>query len=111
MEKNSAAKLSAFSFLSKTRFFLTDNSPTLLPQMPKEQILYFLKQAYIKSKSITIQTTDRNDLSICHEYTGKLIVSPEDHAKIILSTLDKKTMSIINPNEIRYVRLAHNTAR
>lgn len=51
MGKNSAAKLSAFSFLSN---FLTDNSPTVLPQMPTEQIIYFLNQAYIKSTSITI---------------------------------------------------------
>lgn len=108
MGKNSAAKLSAFSFLSN---FLTDNSPTVLPQMPTEQIIYFLNQAYIKSTSITIQTTDRMDSSVCHEYTGKLITSPEDQSKIVLSTLDKKTMSIIKPNEIRYVRLTHHTGR
>lgn len=108
MGKNSAAKLSAFSFLSN---FLTDNSPTALPQMPQEQIFYFLNQAYIKSKSITIQTTDRNDSSVCYEYTGKLINSPENPTKIILSTLDKKTISIIKPNEIRYVQLTHQTVR
>lgn len=107
MEKNTAATLSAFNFLHKTKLFLTDvASPTLLPQMPTEQILYFLEQAFSKSKPLIIQTTDRNNTSAFHEYTGKLMISPKDNGKIILSSLDKKTISMIKIDEIRYIQLA-----
>ncbi|MBM6613642.1 hypothetical protein JTF06_01890 [Desemzia sp. RIT804] len=112
MEKNSAVKLSAFSFLHKTKLFLTDAAaPTLLPQMPIEQILYYLEQAYLKSKPIIIQTTDRKNASAFHEYTGKLMTSPKDNGKIILSSLDKKTISMIKIDEIRYIQLTTQTLK
>lgn len=112
MEKNSAVTLSAFSFLHKTKLFLTDiASPTLLPQMPNDQILYFLKQAYLKPKPIIIQTTDRNNSSAFHEYTGKLMTSPKDNGKIILSSLDKKTISMIKMDEIRYIQLTKHFSK
>lgn len=106
MEKNSAVTISAFNLLHKTKLFLTDAaSPTLLPQMPTKQIFYFLEQAYSKSKPIIIQITDRNDSSTFYEYTGKLLNSPKDNGKIVLSSLDKKTTSIIKIDEIRYIQL------
>lgn len=112
MEKNSAVTLSAFSLLQKTKLFLTDAaSPTLLPQMPMEQILYFLEQAHLKSKPIIIQTTDRSNSFAFHEYTGKLMISPKDNEKIILSSLDKKTISMIKKDEIRYIQLTKRTAK
>lgn len=110
MEKNSALKLTAFSFLQKTKLFLTDaESTTLLPQMPKEQILFFLKQAHKKAQPITIQTIDRDDSTGFHEFSGKIMVAPEDNDKIVLSGLNKQTYSVIQREEIRYIQLTKPT--
>lgn len=110
MEKNSALKSSAFSLLQKTKLFIMDTeTPTLLPQMPIEQILYFLRQAHIKSKVVTIQTIDREDSTGFHEFTGKILVAPEENEKIILSSLNKQTYSVIQRNEVRYIQLTNTT--
>lgn len=95
-----------FSFLQK-KFFLFNaaNEIAVLPQMPKEQITYFLNQAFTKKRKITLQLNQLDDDSHFSEVTGYIRFTPAKRPQIILENSLNRMTYLILPKDIRHIRL------
>lgn len=108
MKKNTLEEqVHPFSFLQK-KFFLTDAASELeiLTQMPKEQITFFLNQAFTKKKKIIVQLNHLAESSFSAEVTGYIRYAPFKKPQIILENTITHMTYLINPNNIRHIRLS-----
>ncbi|GAA0352291.1 hypothetical protein GCM10008932_01600 [Alkalibacterium iburiense] len=104
MSKFSSEKAIIVDYLKRGYGTLMAPLSKVQPQMPKEQLVYFLKQAVSKKASITVQvnpTTHQNSIS---EFTGIPYFSPTS-TQVIIKTGDNRTTYLLNARDIRHIRL------
>jgi hypothetical protein len=77
----------------------------VFPQMPAEQIQYFVKQAARDEQPVTIQLHEFVNTHNISEVSGTITLSPHS-SHIILKPADEHTIHLIQPNSIRHVRLS-----
>lgn len=107
MKKNTLEEqVHPFTFLQK-KFFLfnTTNELALLPQMPEEQLTYFLNQAFTKKRKIILQLNQLDHLSEVTEVTGYIRSTPSKRPQIILENPLNRMTYLVLPSDIRHVRL------
>ncbi|WP_035053327.1 COMM domain-containing protein [Carnobacterium pleistocenium] len=107
MKKNTVEEqVHPFNFLQK-KFFLSNatNEMAFFPQMPKEQITFFLNQAFTKKKKITLQLNQLKNRSYLTEATGYIRYTPFKKSQIVLENPLTHVTYLIHPSDIRYIRL------
>lgn len=107
MKKNTLEEpVHPFTFLQK-KFFLfnTTNELTLLPQMPEEQLTYFLNQAFTKKRKIILQLNQLNYDSDFTEVTGYIRSTSSKRPQIILENPLNRMTYLVLPSDIRHIRL------
>ena len=97
----------SFNFLQK-KLLVGNTKPSLkiLPQMPENQIRFFLNQAYEQRKAIIIQINKTKHILNVNEQIGLLRYSPLDQNRAILESRKDNTVHMIALQDIRYIRLA-----
>lgn len=108
MKKNTLEEqVHPFTFLQK-KFFLsnTTNEIAFLPQMPKEQLTFFLNQAFTKRKKVILQLDQLENQSQLTEVTGYIRYMPFDRPQIVLGNPITHMTYLIHPSDIRHIRLS-----
>lgn len=100
MEKNTIMNY----FKENYENYIKRNPFTLQKQMPVNQLRHFIKQAVRKQSLVTIQLNPSSHQTTVSECTGVPSYSPYS-SQIILTTLDNKTIHLINSDQIRHIRL------
>lgn len=105
MERVSDRKQSTLTNLMEF-YQLAQQHSTLkvFPQMPTQQIQYFIKQAARRDNLVTIQLNNFTQTKDVSEVTGKLSLSPHS-SHIILAPVENQPIHLIQPKAIRHVRL------
>lgn len=105
MSKLASEKQSILQVFKKGYSSLFTEFSKVQPQMPKEQLQFFLKQAVKNKKKIIIQINPTPHSQQINEYMGTAEFSPYS-SQIILKTLSNRTTYLLNAKDIRHVRLA-----
>lgn len=107
MKKNTLEEpVHPFTYLQK-KFFLfnTANELALLPQMPEEQLTYFLNQAFTKKRKIILQLNQLDHHSDFTEVTGYIRSTSSKRPQIILENPLNRMTYLVLPSDIRHIRL------
>lgn len=107
MKKNTLEEqVHPFNFLQK-KFFLstTTDEIAFLPQMPGEQISFFLTQAFTKKKKIILQLNQLKNQAHLTEATGYIRCTPFKRSQIVLEDPLTHMTYLILPSDIRHIRL------
>ncbi len=105
MERVTEPKNSIFASL-KDSYEVVRNRPNFktYPQMPLKQVEHYIKQAARKEKTVAVQLNPAGYNKQITEVTGKISLSPTS-SQIILATVDKLVIHLIQPQYIRHLRL------
>jgi len=106
MERATQSKNNILANL-KDSYHLVRSRPNfkVFPQMPMHQVLHYIKHAARLEQNVIIQlnpSTYNNQLS---EIFGIIELSPSSE-HIIISSEDDKTIHLIQPKQIRHLRIA-----
>lgn len=105
MERMAEEKTNLLSLIKDNySTYLKRRAFAVKPQMPAKQISHFMKQAVRKEVSITIQLNPTTFNKMISEATGVATFSPYS-TQVILTSRDKKTVHLINAEQIRHIRL------
>jgi len=107
MKKNTLEEqVHPFNFLQKKLFLSTRTDEiAFLPQMPTEQISFFLTQAFSKNKKIILQLNQLKNQSHLTEATGYIRCAPFKRSQIVLENPLTNMAYLILPSDIRHIRL------
>ncbi|HAJ70114.1 MAG: hypothetical protein ACTHVM_06840 [Alkalibacterium gilvum] len=106
MNRQAENKHSIVHYLKKGYGTLFPAITNVQPQMPKEQISMFLKQAVKGKFPIVIQVNPTSQSDTIWEFKGTVSFSPKSTQVIVES--DQKTITyLINAREIRHIRRLH----
>lgn len=108
MKKNTLEEqVHPFNFLQK-KLFLSNKADEMafLPQMPGEQINFFLTQAFTKKKKIILQLNQLKNQAHLTEVIGYIRYAPFKRSQIILENSLTHMTYLILPSDIRHIRLA-----
>lgn len=105
MSKSASEKQTILEVFKKRYGSLFTEFSRVQPQMPKDQIQYFLKQSVNKQMKIIIQINPTTHSQQINEYMGTVEFSPYS-TQIILKTLSSHITYLLNAKDIRHVRLA-----
>lgn len=106
MERVAEPKKSILSqFINTYSHTLVRPNFTVYPQMPAKQIQHNIMQAVRNEHLLTIQLNPNSLEKEFTEVTGSLSLSPTS-SHIILTTIKKQTVYLIQPQQVRHVRLA-----
>lgn len=103
MSKLSSEKAFIVDYLKRGYGSLFAPLSKVQPQMPKEQLIYFLKQAVSKQIPITIQVNPTAHQNSISEITGTAYFSPTS-TQVIVNTGDTQTTYLLNARDIRHIR-------
>ena len=103
MSKLSSEKAFILDYLKRGYGTLTAPLSKVQPQMPKEQLAYFIKQAVKKQMSIIVQVNPTAHQNSISEFTGTAYFSPTS-TQVIISTGDNRTTYLLNARDIRHIR-------
>ncbi|PRY83853.1 hypothetical protein [Alkalibacterium olivapovliticus] len=95
-----------FDVFKKGYGSLFSNLSKVQPQMPKNQLLLFLKQAVRKQQRIIVQVNPTAYSDQINEYRGTASFSPRS-AQIILKTTNNHTTYLLNAKDIRHIRIVN----
>lgn len=106
MERITEPKQSIFTNL-KDSYHIVRSRPdfNVYPQMPVDQIRYYVKQAARREETVTIQINPSSQNKQLREVSGNLSLSPST-SHVILTTKNEQTIHLIQPQHIRHLRLS-----
>lgn len=104
MSKLAIEKQHIFEVFKKGYGSIFSNLSKVQPQMPKNQLLLFLKQAVKKQQQIIVQVNPTAYSDRINEYRGTASFSPRS-AQIILKTNSNHTTYLLNAKDIRHIRI------
>lgn len=105
MSKSAIEKHSLIQAFKKGYGSLFTEFSRVQPQMPKEQLQLFLKQAVKYKRRVIIQINPTTHSQQINEYMGIPEFSPYS-TQIILKTFSSHTTYLLNAKDIRHIRLA-----
>lgn len=98
-----AADTPLVDYLKRGYGSLVSSFSNVQPQMPKEQIAFFLKQAVRKQTRIIVQVNPTSHADRITEFGGVAYFTPKS-TQIILKTDNQQTTYLLNAKDIRHIR-------
>lgn len=91
----------------KNSYMVTRSRPNfkVYPQMPTNQIKHYITQAVHKNREVIIQLQPSFLDKKVTEIKGTIVFSPRT-SHVILTTLEKKMIHLVQPQLIRHLRIA-----
>lgn len=104
MNKLATEKTIIVDYLKKGYGSLFAPLSKVQPQMPKTQLVYFLKQAIKKQLQIVVQVNPTSHSSNMTEIIGIAHFSPTS-TQVIVTPDDNRTTYLLNARDIRHIRI------